>query len=182
MTVRREDTAEQCSRCGRPESPTCCASVPARKRYPGGEPGDPTPPTDDNPPGANQLTALLAEIATDDAAWPGPPWESITLVTADGTEWSQCQWRYDPTDRGAGGLVGLGDPGQSAELARYFARLRAREPQLVAALARSVERTVALETALRDLVARVECAGGYASPEEQDVLRRAEQALAGGGG
>lgn len=38
-----------------------------------------------------------------------------------------------------------------------------------------------VETALQALVARVERCGGYASPEEQDVLHRARLALAGGG-
>jgi len=45
----------------------------------------------------------------------------------------------------------------------------------------SQERISELETALRGLVARVDRAGGYASPEEQDVLRRARQVLAGAG-
>ena len=39
-----------------------------------------------------------------------------------------------------------------------------------------------LEAALSELIARVERTGGYASPEEQDVLHRARQVLAGGGG
>lgn len=37
-----------------------------------------------------------------------------------------------------------------------------------------------LRSALAALIARVRRTGGYATPEEQDVLRAAEQALAGG--
>ncbi len=43
------------------------------------------------------------------------------------------------------------------------------------------ERIVELEAALRGLVARVDRAGGYASSEEQDAMRRARQVLAGAG-
>jgi hypothetical protein len=39
-------------------------------------------------------------------------------------------------------------------------------------------RVAALSTALRKLIDRVEITGGYASPGEQDVLRRAKTVLA----
>jgi len=42
-------------------------------------------------------------------------------------------------------------------------------------------RVADLSIALRDLIVRVESIGGYASPEEQDVLRRAKTVLAGKG-
>jgi hypothetical protein len=41
-------------------------------------------------------------------------------------------------------------------------------------------RVAAPESAFAALVARVHPTGGHATPEEQDVLRQAEQALAGG--
>lgn len=43
-------------------------------------------------------------------------------------------------------------------------------------------RIAALETALAALISRVRATGGYASPEEQDALWRAEQLLAHRGG
>lgn len=55
--------------------------------------------------------------------------------------------------------------------------------ELTAALGSDTDdlaRIATLESALSALIARVRRTGGYASPEEQDVLRAAEQALAGG--
>lgn len=46
----------------------------------------------------------------------------------------------------------------------------------------ALDRIAEIESALAELIARVERTGGYASPEEQDVLQRARRVLAGGGG
>ncbi len=230
------------------------------------------------------LAALLAEIAEDDAAWPETPWEpEFRSHPVTGNELARGSWRHEASDRGPAGAVDLAHTGHGAELSRYIARLRAREPQLVAALRAAMRdldgeraetpspairavglhacpecgtpsavvacpscgirnakrcpacrtqqgtapiatdlepmpardpadvqrietlegiqrrlqseatswetkcddaraRVATLAAALRDLIARVEAVGGYASPDERDVLRRAKAALGGGAG
>lgn len=52
--------------------------------------------------------------------------------------------------------------------------------EAVASLRESRQRIVALEGALRSVIARLRSAGGYATPEQQDILFHAERVLAGG--
>lgn len=170
---------------------------------------------------APDVAALLAEIAVDDARWPGPPWEpSVGRKSGrfDGVWLARTgnSPMVRVVDVAASGTMAT--DAERVELAEYIARLREREPRLVAALlsalaigaraptaeqladpglcarlaevrdapaqplrlarAGDVAHVAELETALRDLIARVESTGGYASPEEQDVLRRARAALA----
>lgn len=57
---------------------------------------------------------------------------------------------------------------------------RAHTVKLESSLSESRQRIVALEGALRSVIARVRSAGGYATPEQQDILFNAERVLAGG--
>lgn len=107
-------------------------------------PARPARPTPDAPSSmaSSDVAALLAEIAKDDQRWPGPHWEPyigrvsrrFDGVWLAGTATSPVMQIVDI----AGRTVNVTDEDR-VELAHYVARLREREPRLVAALKAAIQ-------------------------------------------
>lgn len=129
---------------------------------------EPTPLLLDPPGLRHRAKSDVARIAELEAQLAKARRAMAFFTTAAGPDVDVEAWLLSPD----------GDVAQLGSVARAGAE------QVSASLEETAQlrsRAGALETALRDLVARVEGSGGYADPEEQDVLWRACQALADGG-
>lgn len=118
---------------------------------PGSEPASATQLADEQTAGAN----IAPEVA--DYLAGGPP--HVVIPMAELAHRDGCHLAHVP--------LALSSCACAIDVAEAYRRLESERDQLRAAL--------------RSLIARVRRTGGYASPEEQDVLRAAERALSGAG-
>lgn len=154
----------------------------------GSETASERPVADEDTPGANtdklsMARALIAEgLKHEVASRADQP-----KCTCNGAAWCEdwCparprvdraheaeMWFDENRRRLLDGYAAALDASDQTELTEHFDVYRSRCQQLAA-------RVTALSAALSAMIARVRRTGGYATPEEQDVLRQAELALVG---